>query len=87
MKSIELSEISALVPLVTSNSSEPIFLTRDGETVAAVVPTSEEEAESLLLSVNPKFQELLERSEQRLKSEGGIKAGDVRERLGLRPNS
>lgn len=87
MKSIELSEISALVPLVTSSASEPIFLTRDGETVAAVVPTSEEEAESLLLSINPKFQEILERSEHRLKNEGGIKSGDVRKKLGLPPNS
>lgn len=87
MKSIELSEVSALVPLVTSAISERVFLTRDGQLVAAVVPTSQEDAEGLLLSINPKFQEILDRSDQRLKHDGGVKPEDVRKKLGLPPKA
>jgi hypothetical protein len=87
MKSIELSEVAALVPLVTSSASEPVFLTQDGLTVAAIVPTNERDAESLLLSINPKFQEILERSERRLQSEGGVSSADVRKKLGLPPKT
>jgi len=83
MKTIELSEVAALVPLVDSGDREPVFVTQQGETVAAIVPTNAEDAESLLLSINPKFQELLERSEYRLKSEGAVSSADVRQRLGM----
>lgn len=55
--------------------------------VAAVVPTSEEDAESLFLSINAKFQEILERSEQQLKDQGGVKADDVWTILGLPPKA
>jgi hypothetical protein len=85
VKSIELSEVSALVPLVLSGEKEPVFFTRDGQTVATIVPTSDEDVESLLLSINPQFQAILERSQQRLDSEGGMSAADVRARLGLPP--
>jgi antitoxin (DNA-binding transcriptional repressor) of toxin-antitoxin stability system len=85
MKSIDLSEVSALVPLVTSGGTEPVFVTSEGQTVAAIVPTNAEDAESLLLSINPKFQEILERSENRLKTEGAVSSADVRSKLGLPP--
>jgi hypothetical protein len=85
MKTIELSEVSALVPLLQSGSREPLFVTQDGHTIAAIVPANEEEAEGLLLSVDPKFQAILERSQQRLESEGAVKSADVRKRLGLPP--
>jgi hypothetical protein len=85
MKSIELSEVAALVPLLQAGDQEPLFLTRNGETVAAVVPASEEDVENLLLSINPQFGSILERSQQRLESEGGLTGNQVRERLGLPP--
>src|SRR3990172_7924209 len=83
MKSIELSEVSALVPLVPPGSQEPVILTRNGRTVAAIVPTDEQDVESLLLSINPQFQAILERSQSRLESEGGLSSAEVRGRLGL----
>jgi antitoxin (DNA-binding transcriptional repressor) of toxin-antitoxin stability system len=83
MKSIDLSEVSALVPLVTPGSQELVILTRDGQTVAAIVPTNEHDVESLLLSINPQFQAILERSQQRLESDGGVSTAEVRKRLGL----
>ena len=83
MKTIELTEVTALAPFLQSGDQEPIFLTRDGETVAAVVPTSEQDAESLLLRINPQFQAIIERSQRRLESEGGLASNEVRARLGL----
>jgi antitoxin (DNA-binding transcriptional repressor) of toxin-antitoxin stability system len=85
MKSIDLTEVSALVPLVTPGSQEPVILTRDGQTIAAIVPANEQEVESLLLSINPQFQAILERSQQRMESEGGVPSAEVRKRLGLPP--
>ena len=83
MKTIEISEVAALVPLLQSGSSEPLFVTQDGETVAAIVPAQEQDVESMLLSINPQFQAILERSQQRLDTEGGLTSEEVRKRLGL----
>ncbi len=83
MKSIELSEVSALAPYVQPGTSEPVILTRDGEAVAAVFPGDERDVENLLLSINPQFQAILDRSERRLQSEGSVSSAEVRRRLGL----
>jgi hypothetical protein len=83
MRTIDLSEIAALVPLLQSENQEPLVVKRNGETVAAIVPANEEEVESLLLSINPKFQAILEKSQRRLDSEGAVSGTEVRKRLGL----
>ncbi len=83
MKTIELSEVSALAPHVQPGSREPVILTQGGQAVAAVFPADEQDVENLLLSTNPQFQAILERSERRLESEGGISSAEVRRRLGL----
>ena len=83
MKTIELSEVSALVPLVHAGSQEPVILMQNGQTIAAIVPADEQDVESLLLSINPQFQAILERSQQRLELEGGLSTDEVRKRLGL----
>ena len=83
MKTIELSEVSALTPHVQPGSHEPVILTKDGQTIAAILPADEQDVESLLLSIDPQFQAVLERSHRRLESEGGLSSADVRARLGL----
>ncbi len=85
MTTIELSEVSALAPHVQPGSHEPVLLTRNGQTIATIVPTDEHEAESLLLSINPQFQAILARAEARLESEGRLSSAEVRRRLGLPP--
>ena len=85
MKSIDLSEVSALAPLVIPGSHEPVILKRNGQTVAAIVPADEQDVESMLLSINPQFQAILERSQQRMESEGGVPSAEVRRRLNLPP--
>jgi hypothetical protein len=83
MITIDLSEVLALAPHVQPGSHEPVILTHGGQTVAAVFPASGDEIEDLLLSANAQFQNILERSQRRFESEGGISSADVRRRLGL----
>ncbi|MGA2063332.1 MAG: hypothetical protein ABSG86_00100 [Thermoguttaceae bacterium] len=85
MRTIDLSEVPALAAYVQSASSEPVVLTQDGQAVAAVIPGDERDVENLLLSINPQFQAVLERSQRRLESEGGLSSAEVRRRLGLDP--
>lgn len=87
MKTLDLSAVAALAPHLQSDAHEPLFLTKDGHTVAAVVPADDDDVESLLLSINPQFQAILERSQKRLESEGGLSTAEVRERLGLPSSS
>jgi PHD/YefM family antitoxin component YafN of YafNO toxin-antitoxin module len=86
MKSIDLSEISALSPMVLPGCHEPVVVLSNGKTVAAVVPVDEQDVESLLLSINPEFQAILEKSQASLERDGGIPAAEVRARLGLPPS-
>jgi hypothetical protein len=85
MKTIELSEVAALTPYVLPGCQEPLILKQNGQTVAAIVPADEQEVESLLLSINPQFQAILERSQQRLDKAGAVSSAEVRRRLGLPP--
>jgi hypothetical protein len=85
MKTVDLSAVAALAPHLQSDAKEPLFVTKDGHTIGAVVPAADEDVESLLLSVNSKFQTILERSQQRLDSEGALSSDEVRQRLGLPP--
>jgi antitoxin (DNA-binding transcriptional repressor) of toxin-antitoxin stability system len=83
MKAIEISEVSALAPHVQPGCSEPLLLTDRGRVVATIVPADEEDAESMLLSINPSFAAILQRSRRRLESEGGLSSEEVRKRLGI----
>ena len=83
MKAIELSEISALSAHIKPGCTEPLLLTDHGQVVATIVPADQQDAESMLLSINPKFNAILERSRQRLETEGGLSSDEVRKRLGL----
>lgn len=81
MKTIELSDVAALSPHLESTSTEPVMVRSQGKTLAAVVPVNDDDVESLLLSINPRFQRILECSEERLHSEGSLSAAEVRRRL------
>ncbi len=83
MITIDLSEVAALVPHVQPGSREPVIVTHGGQAVAAVFPGSEEDVENLLLSTNAQFQTILERSQRRFESEGGMSSMEVRRLLEL----
>jgi hypothetical protein len=82
MKTIDLSEVAALAPYLQSGA-EPVVLIQDGRTVGAIVPATDDDVESMLLSINPRFEAILLRSQERLESEGGVSSAEARRRLGL----
>ena len=83
MKTMDLSQVLALAAHVQPGSEELVILTDQGRAVAAVVPATDDDVESLVLSINPAFQAILEKSEHRLRAEGGLSSQEVRKRLGL----
>jgi len=59
----------------------PIIVTDGGEPVAAVVAIENADLESLSLSTNPEFVEIIERSRARGKREGRISADEMERRF------
>ncbi|MDI6775935.1 MAG: type II toxin-antitoxin system prevent-host-death family antitoxin [Syntrophales bacterium] len=82
MKTVEVSK--ATLPLADYTKKvkkEPVIITREGKPVAALVGISNADIETVSLSNNPKFLNLIERSRARQKSEGGISTEEMRCRL------
>lgn len=89
MKSIAV-ERATMKPreLAACPTSEPVVLTKAGHAVCAVVEIDDLDLEAWSLGRDPRFIELLERSRERLRKEGGIPIAEVRRRLlgnGKRP--
>jgi hypothetical protein len=84
MKTLELKEATAsLADYALSVELEPLVLLVDGKPVAALLAVEDEDIETLSLSTNPKFLDLIERSRRRHEMEGGISPDEMRRRLGL----
>ncbi len=64
--------------------SEPVILTVRGKPVAALVSIENADSETVALSTNSQFLELIERSRARRKAEGGVSSAEMRRRLGLK---
>ena len=88
MKTIELDQATAsLAEYARQVKSEPVLLTEHGNPVAALLSLENVDRESLSLSTNPQFMEIIEQSRARLAAEGGISSDEMRRRLGLEGKS
>ncbi|MGH8595500.1 MAG: hypothetical protein ACREXT_02440 [Gammaproteobacteria bacterium] len=84
MKTLELKEATAsLADYVPGIGLEPLVLLANGKPVAALLAVEDEDLETLSLSTNPRFLDLIERSRRRHEAEGGISSDEMRRRLGL----
>ena len=63
--------------------NEPVLLTEHGSPVAALLSLENVDWESLSLSTNPQFMEIIEQSRARLTAEGGVSSDEMRRRFGL----
>lgn len=64
----------------------PVVVTEEGQPVAALVMLEETDFESVALSTDPEFLELIQSSRVRHAKEGGLSSAEVRRRLeGLPP--
>jgi prevent-host-death family protein len=84
MKTIDIKKATGhLKDYVAAAEEEVIVVTRNGKPVAAVVALDDADFESLSLSTNPRFIEIIARSRLRLEKEDGIPGDEVRRRLGI----
>lgn len=82
MKTVEIEKATLPLSDYTKKvKKEPVIITREGKPVAALVGISNADIETVSLSNNPKFLNLIERSRARQKSEGGISTEEMRCRL------
>ena len=82
MKTVEVTK--ATLPLAEYTKDvvkEPVIVTIKGKPVAALVNIRNADIETVALSQNQKFLNLIERSRYRQGKEGGISTEEMRQRL------
>jgi len=83
MKVIEKADATAtLAEYAAEIESGPVIVTSEGRPVAALVPIENTDLETVSLSTNRDFLELIERSRARVQADGGIPSEEMRRRFG-----
>ena len=60
----------------------PVVVTDHGQPIAALVPIENADLETVALSTNRQFLDLIERSRSALQTEGGVSSEEMRRRFG-----
>ena len=82
MKVIETQEATRTLADYASEIREgPVVVTEQGQPVAALVPIENADLETVSLSTNRRFLELIERSRSRVREEGGVSSEEMRRRF------
>lgn len=86
MKTLALCKATGSLAEYTRDAkdqAETLVVTNRGRPVAALVPLTNVDWETVRVSTNPKFRGIIERSRRRQAREGGISSGEMRRQLGL----
>jgi PHD/YefM family antitoxin component YafN of YafNO toxin-antitoxin module len=82
MKVIEQTDATAsLAKYAAELGHDPLVVTSHGQPVAAFVPIGNADMETVALSTNREFLDLIARSRTRARAEGGISSQEMRRRL------
>jgi antitoxin (DNA-binding transcriptional repressor) of toxin-antitoxin stability system len=82
MKIVEKINATATLAEYTADiDSGPVIVTSHGLPVAALVAIDNADMETVALSTNPQFIELIERSRAHVRAEGGISSEEMRRRF------
>jgi len=82
MKVIEKADATrTLAEYAEEIEAGPVVLTNHGQPIAALVPIENADLETVSLSTNRQFLELIERSRARVQAEGGISSEEMRRRF------
>jgi len=82
MRVIERKDATAsLAEYVAEIGNDPLVVTSEGQPVAALVPIENADMETVALSTNREFLDLIERSRSRVRAEGGISSQEMRRRF------
>jgi antitoxin (DNA-binding transcriptional repressor) of toxin-antitoxin stability system len=87
VKSVKLSDVrGSLSEYARKGLRETVVVTRQGRPVMAVMPlTKHDDWESVFLSTNARFLEIIERSRESARDRGCIPLEEVRRKHGLQP--
>lgn len=82
MKIVEKKEATATLATYAEDvGSDPLIVTEHGKPVAALVAIENADLETVALSTNADFIQLIERSWARVRAEAGISSQEMRRRL------
>jgi prevent-host-death family protein len=82
MKVVEKKKATATLAAYTEEvGSGPVVVTDRGKPVAVLVPIENADLETVSLSTNRRFIDLIERSRSRVRAEGGIASDEMRRRF------
>jgi antitoxin (DNA-binding transcriptional repressor) of toxin-antitoxin stability system len=82
MKVIErIDATGSLAEYAAAIDKGAIIVTNQGQPVAALIPIENTDLETVSLSSNREFLDLIERSRSRARTEGGISGEEMRRRL------
>ena len=82
MKLIEKADATeTLAEYASRIDGGPVIVTHQGRPVAALVPIENADLETVSLSTDRQFLDLIERSRCRARSEGGISSDEMRRRF------
>ena len=88
MKTLDMTKATApLAEYAQKVRDEPVIVTQAGKPVAVLVSIDGDDLESTLLSMIPRFLQLIERSRAQLRAGQGISSADLRRELGLKPKA
>ena len=83
MKVVEKRDATgSLAAYAEDAGNGPVVVTDQGRPVAVLVPIDNADLETISLSTNRQFIDLIERSRARVRAEGAISAEEMRRRLG-----
>jgi antitoxin (DNA-binding transcriptional repressor) of toxin-antitoxin stability system len=83
VKFVEKREATrTLADYASEIQNEPVVVTDHGQPVAALVPIENADLETVSLSTNRRFLDLIERSRSRVREEGGVSSEEMRRRFG-----
>jgi len=86
MKLMELKKATgSLAQYARRTRKEPLILTTHGKPMVALIFVGNVDWETMSLSTNPDFLEIIEESRKSLREEGGVSEEEMRRRLGMRP--
>jgi prevent-host-death family protein len=84
VKTVEMDEATqTLGECARAVGTGPLVITQQGKPVAVLLPLDNADFETVSLSTNARFLELIERSRSRLAEEGGLSSEEVRHQLGI----
>lgn len=88
MMRVELKEATDSLSDYTRKAlKEPVVVTRQGKPVAVLRSLTEDEWEDFVVSTDPGFVALIERSRARYKAGTGIPLADVMRKYGVKPKA